>query len=131
MKSLFVEKKGYYIPTEHAASPWGAVTLHGGASAGLMTSLLEEQFPTETMQLARLTVDLFRPVPMAALEPRIRIIRDGKRIKVLEASLFHDAQEICRSNALIVQKQHIELPTYTDHLLLGKSINNFLRWPCG
>ena len=112
MKSLFVDENGYYIPTEHAASPWGPVTIHGGASAGLMTSLIEEQFPTQTMQLARLTVDLFRPVPMAPLEPRRRTIRDGKRIKVLEVSLFHEGQEICRSNALIVEKQAIELPIH-------------------
>ncbi len=114
LKSLFIEKNGYYIPTEHAASPWGPVTLHGGASAGLMTSLLEEQFPTDTMQLVRLTVDLFRPVPMAALEPRSRIIRDGKRIKVLAVSLFHGDQEICRSNALIVEKQNIQLPVHAQ-----------------
>ncbi len=114
MKSLFVEENGYYMPTENAASPWGAITLHGGASAGLMTSLLEDQFPTDTMQLARLTVDLFRPVPMAALEPRSRIIRDGKRIKVIELSLFHDNQEICRSNALILEKQSIELPAHAQ-----------------
>lgn len=114
MKSLFVEENGNYMPTEHAASPWGPITIHGGASAGLMTSLMEEQFPTDSMQLARLTVDLFRPVPMALLEPRSRIIRDGKRIKVLEVSLFHEEQEICRSNALIVEKQDIELPTHAQ-----------------
>ena len=114
MKSLFVEENGYYMPTEHAASPWGPVTIHGGASAGLMTSLMEEQFPTDSMQLARLTVDLFRPVPMAPLEPRSRIIRDGKRIKVLEVSLFNEGQEICRSNALIVEKQEIKLPTHAQ-----------------
>ena len=114
MKSLFVEENGYYMPTEHAASPWGPVTIHGGASAGLMTSLMEEQFPTDTMQLARLTVDLFRPVPMAPLEPRSRIIRDGKRIIVLELSLFHEGQEICRSNALIVEKKEVELPTHAQ-----------------
>ncbi len=118
MKSLFVEENGYYIPTEHAASPWGPVTIHGGASAGLMASLMEDQFSTDTMQLARLTVDLFRPVPMAPLHPRCRIIRDGKRIKVLEVSLFNEGQEICRSNALIVEKQKIELPT---HALLPES----------
>jgi len=114
LKSLFVEKNGCYMPTEHAASPWGPVTIHGGASAGLMTSLIEEQFPSDSMQLARLTVDLFRPVPMAVLEPRSRIIRDGKRIKVLEVSLFNDGKEICRSNALIVEKQDVVLPTHAQ-----------------
>ena len=100
------------MPTEHAASPWGPITIHGGASAGLMVSLMEEQFPTDTMQLTRLTVDLFRPVPMALLEPRHRIIRDGKRIKVLEVSLFHEGQEICRSSALIVARRDIVLPAH-------------------
>ena len=112
MKSLFVLDNGYYLPTEHAASPWGAVTLHGGASAGLMTGLMEEQFATDTMQLARLTVDLFRPVPMAPLEARSRVVRDGKRIKLLEVSLFHEDREICRSNGLIIEKQEVELPAH-------------------
>ncbi|MEZ0122185.1 MAG: thioesterase family protein [Candidatus Reddybacter sp.] len=110
MKSLFIVENNHYLPTEHAASPWGPVTLHGGASAGLMTALMEEQFQSDSMQLVRLTVDLFRPVPMGALEPRGRIIRDGKRIKLLEMSLFHEGLEICRSHGLVIEKQDIVLP---------------------
>jgi len=129
LKSLFVKKEGCYLPTEHAASPWGPVTIHGGASAGLTASLMEEQFPSASMQLARLTVDLFRPVPMAPLEPRSRIIRDGKRIKVLEVSLFHEDKEICRSNALIVEKQDVVLPTHAQlpELPPGKIIDAFAQ----
>ena len=110
MKSLFIVENNHYVPTEHAASPWGPVTIHGGASAGLMTALMEEQFQADRMQLVRLTVDLFRPVPMAPLEPRGRIIRDGKRIKLLEMSLFHEGLEICRSHGLVVEKQDVVLP---------------------
>ena len=110
MKSLFIVENNHYLPTEHAASPWGPVTIHGGASAGLMAALMEEQFHSESMQLVRLTVDLFRPVPMSALEPRGRVIRDGKRIKLLEMSLFHEGLEICRSHGLIIEKQAVVLP---------------------
>lgn len=112
MTSLFIVENKLYVPTEHAASPWGPITLHGGASAGLMVGIMEEQFSGQTMQLARLTVDLFRPVPMAPLEARSRVIRDGKRIKLLEVSLFHKGREICRSNGLVLAKNDITLPEH-------------------
>ncbi|MBQ0720818.1 MAG: thioesterase family protein [Gammaproteobacteria bacterium] len=102
------------MPTEHAASPWGPVTIHGGASAGLMASLMEEQFPAQSMQLARLTVDLFHPVPMAPLKAHQRLIRDGKRIKLLEVSLSHKGREICRSQGLIVEKNDVVLPAHAQ-----------------
>jgi len=105
-------RPGFYLPTTSAASPWGPITLHGGAPAGLMASVMEQQFPAERMQLVRFTVDLFRPVPMAPLEVRSSIIRDGKRIKLLTASLYHEGEEICRSSGLVLQKTAIEVPAH-------------------
>lgn len=52
------------------------------------------------MQLARFTLDLLRPVPMQPLAAAVRIVRDGKRSQVLEASLISDGVEVARASAL-------------------------------
>lgn len=102
----------HYVPTASAASPWGPITLHGGAPTGLMAALMERQFAGADMQVVRLTVDLFRPVPMAPLAARTSIVRDGKRVKLLAVSLFHDDVEICRGSGLVLQKSDIKVPAH-------------------
>ena len=36
MTVLFERRGEHFLPTEHCASPWGPVTIHGGASIGLL-----------------------------------------------------------------------------------------------
>ena len=74
MTVLFERRGEHFLPTEHCASPWGPVTIHGGASIGLLAWALEQQMPPN-MLLARLTVDLFRPVPRAPLGVAARLVR--------------------------------------------------------
>jgi hypothetical protein len=68
------------------------------------------------MQMARFVVDLMRPVPLDPLVPRVRIVREGKRIQVVEASLLSGSIEVVRSSALRVRSLDlgdIELPDGT------------------
>ena len=115
MKPLFVREGEHYHPSETAASPWGPMTLHGGASTALMVSAMEERFSATDMQLARLTVDLFRSVPMAPLWIECKTIRDGRRVKVFDVSLYSDDVEVCRASGLILLKDAIEVPDYANN----------------
>ncbi|HBD11327.1 MAG TPA: hypothetical protein DCZ13_04215 [Porticoccaceae bacterium] len=110
MQALFVRDGDYFIPTETACSPWGPQTLHGGASTALMVAAMEDRFNADEMQLSRLTVDLFHPVPRAPLTVECEAVRDGKRLKVFDASIRHDGLEICRASALVLRKQSVVVP---------------------
>ena len=62
------------------------------------------------MQLARFTIDLFRPVPLEPLRVETHVRRDGKRIQVVEAILRHGDVEVGRATALKIRTTDVALP---------------------
>ncbi len=75
-----------YVPSDLAHGPWVQGMQHGGPPAALLARALEGLAP-EGMRPARLTVDLFRVSPMAAVEVEAEVQREGRRIGVYSARL--------------------------------------------
>lgn len=108
---LFHARDGLFVPTRRAASPWlGGATIHGGPAAGLLAHAVERALPGADWHVARLTMDLFRPVPSAPLATATQMLRDGKRIKVIQASLAHAGVEVSRATALVLRKGELDIP---------------------
>ncbi len=93
-----------FIPTRHAASPWGSEVLHGGPPSGLLARAIEQAVSAPELQVVRLTIDLFRAVPLAPLELHAEPIRAGRRIVAMRASLLADGVEVARAHALILRR---------------------------
>lgn len=108
--ALFRREGGLFVPGDKAASPWGAGLLHGGAPAALLAHGVEQAKANPALFVSRLTIDLFRPVPKAPLELRTKEIRTGRRIQVLESSLWHEDVETCRATALLLMPSEVSLP---------------------
>lgn len=99
MTDAIFERQGEcWLPTSAALGPWGD-TLHGGAPAALLCHVLDEaaggRFP-----LARLTLDLFRPVPSAPLTIELQELRAGRRLCVHEATLTANGKPLVKATAL-------------------------------
>jgi hypothetical protein len=108
--AIFIPDGERFIPTELAASPWGAQVLHGGPPAGLLARAIERAHADPEMHVSRITVDLFRPVPREPLHTTTRIVREGRRIAVVEASLFAGETEVSRATALLLRQSTVDLP---------------------
>jgi hypothetical protein len=93
-----------------AAGPWGPGLQHGGAPAALIAWAVERIPTLETMHVARITVDLLRPVPIAPLEIRTEVVREGRRIQLIAASLLHENVEVVRASVLKVRDKALTLP---------------------
>lgn len=66
----------------NAAGPWDPRMQHGSAPAGLVV-WAAEAIPTPVpMRVARVTVDLMRPVPLAPLTLETEILREGRKIQL-------------------------------------------------
>lgn len=107
--AIFIPDGNMFVPTELAGSPWGEQVLHGGPPAGLMARAIERCGYDPAFQVARLTVDLFRPVPRAPLLVDVRTVRQGRRIIVAEASLFAADIEVSRATVLLLRRSSVEL----------------------
>lgn len=118
--AIFIPEGGRFIPTELAASPWGAQVLHGGPPSGLLARAIEHAHADPEMHVSRITVDLFRPVPRQPLHTTARTVREGRRIAVVEASLFAGETEVSRATALLLRQSEVDLPG--EHLPAGATL---------
>ena len=88
------------VPTVLARGPWSPDAMHGGAPAALLARAVERHDPGTAWFVARLTVDLLRPVPLAPLEVVARTTRPGKKVQWIEAVLLAGDVEVARATAL-------------------------------
>ncbi len=100
--SVFIADGDRFVPTEHARGPWDPRALHGGAPAALITAAFE-RLPGAELPIGRLSFELLRPVPMAPLTLRTKIVRPGRRVQELTAELLAGEETIVRAAALRVQ----------------------------
>jgi len=111
--AMFVTDGELLVPTLAAQGPWDPTTAHGGPIAGLLAREVESAGPSDgTMRVARLTCDLFRPVPLQPLRLTHTNVRDGRQIRVVDASLWWDERLVARATGLFVRVgQSIETDT--------------------
>ena len=106
--ALFERDGSRYVPTQLARGPWNPKALHGGAPSALFATVCEAHDPGPAAFVARLTVELLRPVPLAPLELRVRTIRPGKKVQWIEAMLLAGDQEVARATALRIRSDAVD-----------------------
>ena len=77
---------GRFAATEHTRGPWSDQHQHGGPPAALLAHGMEALLPAG-VQLARITFELPRPVPIADLQLRAEVVRAGRAVTTLTAAL--------------------------------------------
>lgn len=111
-EALFLRDGEFYVPTPASGSPWSPAHLHGGPVVGLMAHAVEQASATADLHLARLTVDLLRPVPKSPLTVTTRLVRGGKRLQIIEASLMDGETEVTRGSALFLENRPVTVPEH-------------------
>ena len=76
----------WFTPTDHARGPWDPDACHGGPPTGLLVRALEQAAPG--MRLARVSVDIGRPVPMAGFTIRAEVTRGGRATANTSAAIL-------------------------------------------
>ena len=93
-----------------AAGPWSADQQHGSAPSSLIAHTVEQIPAPQPMRVARMTIDLMRPVPVAPLEIKTQILREGRKIQLVGVQLFAAGVEVVRANVLRIRAQDVALP---------------------
>ena len=108
--ALYLTEGDRFVPTEATIGPWDRNAQHGGPAAALLARAVEQIDSLVPMQVTRLTYDLLRPIPLTPLEVRTSVVRDGKRISVVEAGLYADDLLVMRVSALRIRSADLPLP---------------------
>jgi Thioesterase-like superfamily len=101
-EALFVRDGDGFVAGELALGPWAPGALHGGPPAALIAHEMAAHAPSH-LQLARLTLDLVRSVPLGRLSLAVETLRPGRRVTVLDATLRDvDGVEVVRARGLFL-----------------------------
>ncbi|MEU3920380.1 thioesterase family protein [Streptomyces sp. NPDC029004] len=91
--------QGRYESTTATAGPWSPKTQHAGPPSALLGRAMERHTPREGFRIARITLELPRPVPVAELKVDVRTVRSGGRVELLEGEITSNGQPVLLARA--------------------------------
>lgn len=101
----FFRKEGdLFIPTKAGIGPWTATSLHGRLIIGLLGAEIERQYRTPDYMPARLTVDMYRLPDLSPVEVVTRVVKDGYRIKVVDAEFISGGESAGRATCQLLRR---------------------------
>ena len=110
MHSVFEVSGTTALTNACAAGPWDPTMQHGGAPSSLAIWAAERIPTREPMQIARLTIDLLRPVPIAPLQIKSEVVREGRKIQLCAISFLAEGVEVARASVLKIRCADAQLP---------------------
>src|SRR5690348_548888 len=103
--SAFFERDGQaYIANRVSAGPWDPQSLHGRVVAGLLAHEIELRHGEEAFVPARLTVDMYRLPGFDPVAVTTRPVREGKRIKVVDAEFISRGISMGRATCQLLRR---------------------------
>lgn len=99
----------WFRPSDHARGPWNVDACHAGPPVALMVRAVEALVPNQ--QVARLTIELIRPIPMAPFRVQGQVRRPGRTVTHTEAEIYDDDQIYARAFGL-----HIRVADDVDYV---------------
>lgn len=76
--------------TDHARGPWDPGSQHAGPPSALIGHVLETAHPRDDAQPVRVTLEILRPVPVARLHVATQVVRGGRKVEHLAATMQTD-----------------------------------------
>ncbi|MCC8945906.1 thioesterase family protein [Bradyrhizobium sp. Arg62] len=110
MEPIFRVDGDRIVTSPDAAGPWDPRMQHGSAPAALVVWAAEALPTPVPMRIARVTIDLMRPVPVAPLTVSSEILRDGRKIQLCGVRLLADGVLVVSASVLKIKQQTAELP---------------------
>ena len=110
MTAIFTPDGAAFRATRYAAGPWHPGLQHGGAPSALVVHAAEVVPTLAPMRIARVTVELLRPVPVDLIHVETQVLREGRKIQLVEVRLLHDGTEVTRATVLRVRTLDQPLP---------------------
>lgn len=75
------------LATESTTSVWASTMQHGAPPSALLARAVEQCEPRPDARIARLTMEILGPIPVAEIDVRAWIERPGRRVELVAAEL--------------------------------------------
>src|SRR6186713_1963351 len=110
MEAIFRVDGANVVTGPGAAGPWDPNMQHGGAPASLAVWAAEQIPMAAPMRIARVTIDLMRPVPVAPLRLETEVLREGRKIQLCAIRLYANDALTVGATVLKIKLQSEPLP---------------------
>lgn len=111
MPDAFYEPDGDgFRATALTRGPWDPGAQHAGPPAALLGRAIERLPESERFQVARVTFEILRSVPIAPVTVSARVLRPGRRVRLVEAELAVEGEVLMRAVAWQIEIVELELP---------------------
>jgi hypothetical protein len=88
-----------FQPTDHVQGAWNEDEQHMAPLSGLLAHALERHDPHPGLVLARVSYDILGLIGLAPTQVRVRTVRHGKTIELLEAVAIVAGRDVVRARA--------------------------------
>jgi Thioesterase-like superfamily len=113
-EAFYTQERDRLVPSELTRGPWDPDAQHAGPPAALLGRAVERCEPRDGMQVGRITFEILGPVPIAPIEVRARVVRPGRSVELLEASLSGPEGDVMRATAWRLRPGELHLRTEPD-----------------
>ncbi|MEX0972920.1 MAG: thioesterase family protein [Solirubrobacterales bacterium] len=112
MADAFYEKTDQgFLATELTRGPWDPGAQHAGPPSALLGREIERVDGAEGFQVARVTFEILRPVPIGPVTVEAEVVRPGRSVQMIEASLRGEGgTELIKARAWRIRQAEIEIP---------------------
>jgi len=114
--AFYVSDGGHFVSTELTRGPWDPGAQHAGPPAALIGRELERlAVPSAGADrrwfVGRVTFEILRPVPIAPLTVGAEVVRPGRSVELLAASLRdQEGTELIRASAWRLAERDLAIP---------------------
>jgi hypothetical protein len=109
--ALYERRGDELVASPMTRGPWDDRFQHGGPPAALLAGAMErfgEQ--SEDFRLARVSLELLRPVPIAPLRVELGPVRRGRTVQRLEATLWVGSEPVVVARGLRIRRAPVAVP---------------------
>jgi hypothetical protein len=112
MDEAFYERSGgdSFVASELTRGPWDPGSQHAGPPSALLGREIERVDEAGEFQVGRIVFEILRPVPIGPVRVETRVIRPGKKVQLVEASLSGESGELMRATAWLLRTAELDLP---------------------
>ncbi|MDQ6650825.1 MAG: thioesterase family protein [Actinomycetota bacterium] len=114
-EAFYLRHEGGFVATELTRGPWAPDAQHGGPPAALLVTELLRRHRRDGMTMSRVTVEILGPVPLGPLTVSTSVLRPGRGVELLGATVAAGGRDVLRGQAWLVRSIDTELPSDLPH----------------
>jgi hypothetical protein len=123
---------GRFASTVHTTGPWSPLTQHLGPPSALLVRAMERLPSPAPMMIARVTMDILGPVPVAEVSVSAYVDRPGRSVELLNAELSVEGRVAVRARAWrIIRSDTSPVAADVDAVLAPPSSGRAMSKPEG